>query len=73
MSLLTPASCLTYAEGSLHAGIRSMIVAPLITRSTQLGVLVAIRDVSGEPYDETDLQLCADLAERGAQAIYNAS
>ena len=60
------------AEGSLHAGIRSMIVAPLITRSTRLGVLVAIRDVSGEPYDETDLQLCADLAERGAQAIYNA-
>ncbi len=60
------------AEGSLYAGIRSMIVAPLITRSTQLGVLVAIRDVTEEPYDDTDLQLCADLAERGAQAIYNA-
>jgi signal transduction histidine kinase/ActR/RegA family two-component response regulator len=60
------------AEGSLYAGIRSMIVAPLITRSTRLGVLVAIRDVTGEPYDDTDLQLCADLAERGAQAIYNA-
>ena len=60
------------AEGSLSAGIRSMIVAPLITRSTRLGVLVALRDVTGEPYDDTDLQLCVDLAERGAQAIYNA-
>jgi signal transduction histidine kinase/ActR/RegA family two-component response regulator len=60
------------AQGSLQAGIHSMIVAPLITRSTRLGVLVAIRDVTEEPYDDTDLQLCADLAERGAQAIYNA-
>ena len=60
------------AEGSLHAGIRSMIVAPLIAGGTALGVLVAIRDVTGEPYHDTDLELCADLAERGAQAIYNA-
>jgi signal transduction histidine kinase/PAS domain-containing protein len=60
------------AEGSLHAGIRSMIAVPLITGSTRLGVLVAIRDVTAEPYDDIDLQLCADLAERGAQAIYNA-
>jgi len=60
------------AEGSLHAGIRSMIVAPLITGSTRLGVLVAIRDVTEEPYDDIDLELCADLAERGAQAIHNA-
>ena len=60
------------AEGSRRAGIRSMIVAPLITRSTRLGVLIAIRDVTEEPYDDTDLHLCADLAERAAQAIYNA-
>ncbi len=59
-------------EGSLHAGIRSMIVVPLIAAGTALGVLVAFRDVTEEPYDETDLQLCTDLAERGAQAIYNA-
>ena len=38
----------------------------------RLGVLVALRDVTGEPYDDTDLQLCVDLAERGVQAIYNA-
>jgi len=44
----------------------------LIAAGTALGVLLVFRDGSEEPYDETDLQLCADLAERGAQAIYNA-
>jgi signal transduction histidine kinase/CheY-like chemotaxis protein len=55
-----------------RAEVRSVIVAPLITAGTALGVLTAFRDVTEEPYDDTDLQLCADLAERGAQAIYNA-
>jgi signal transduction histidine kinase len=55
-----------------RAEVRSVIVAPLITGGTALGVLTAFRDVTEEPYDETDLELCADLAERGAQAIYNA-
>ncbi len=59
-------------EAVSRAGLRSLIVAPLITAGTRLGILAAYRDVTGEPYDETDLQLCADLAERGAQAIYNA-
>jgi PAS domain S-box-containing protein len=55
-----------------RAEVRSVIVVPLIAAGTGLGVLTAFRDVTGEPYDETDLALCADLAERGAQAIYNA-
>jgi hypothetical protein len=55
-----------------RAELHSMIVAPLIAAGTALGVLVVFRDVTEEPYDETDLQLCTDLAERGAQAIYNA-
>jgi signal transduction histidine kinase/ActR/RegA family two-component response regulator len=55
-----------------RAEVRSVIVAPLITAGTALGVLTAFRDVTEEPYDDIDLQLCADLAERGAQAIYNA-
>jgi signal transduction histidine kinase len=55
-----------------RAELHSLIIAPLIAAGTALGVLVAFRDVTEEPYDETDLQLCADLAERGAQAIYNA-
>jgi signal transduction histidine kinase/CheY-like chemotaxis protein len=55
-----------------RAEMRSLIIAPLIAAGTALGVLLAFRDVTQEPYDETDLQLCADLAERGAQAIYNA-
>ena len=52
--------------------VRSLIIAPLIAGGTALGVLLVFRDVTEEPYDETDLELCADLAERGAQAIYNA-
>jgi hypothetical protein len=55
-----------------RAELSSLIIAPLIAAGTALGVLGAYRDVTEEPYDETDLQLCADLAERGAQAIYNA-
>jgi signal transduction histidine kinase/ActR/RegA family two-component response regulator len=55
-----------------RAELSSLIIAPLIAAGTALGVLAVFRDVTEEPYDETDLQLCADLAERGAQAIYNA-
>jgi hypothetical protein len=55
-----------------RAGLRSLIIAPLIAGGMALGVLVAFRDMTEEPYDDIDLELCADLAERGAQAIYNA-
>ncbi len=55
-----------------RAELGSLIIAPLIAADTALGVLVVFRDVTEEPYDKTDLELCADLAERGAQAIYNA-
>ena len=60
------------AEATARVGYRSALVAPLIAGGTALGILGAFRDVTEEPYDDTDLQLCADLAERGAQAIYNA-
>ncbi len=59
-------------EAATRVEFRSAIVAPLIAGGTALGILGVFRDVTEEPYDDTDLQLCADLAERGAQAIYNA-
>jgi signal transduction histidine kinase len=55
-----------------RAELSGLIIAPLIAAGTALGVLLVFRDVTEEPYDETDLALCTDLAERGAQAIYNA-
>ena len=55
-----------------RAELHSLIIAPLIAAGTALGVLLVFRDVTEEPYEETDLALCTDLAERAAQAIYNA-
>ena len=75
MARFDPAgSGLTDDQGyvAARAEVRSLIIAPLIAAGTALGVLLAFRDVTEEPYDDVDLQLCADLAERGAQAIYNA-
>ncbi|MET1071563.1 MAG: ATP-binding protein, partial [Umezawaea sp.] len=63
---------LTHGMAAALAEVRSAIVAPLIASGTALGVLGAYRDVTEEPYDEIDLELCTDLAERGAQAIHNA-
>jgi hypothetical protein len=72
MARFDPASHRLTGDQNRAAELRSVIIAPLITGGTALGILGAYRDVTEEPYDETDLQLCADLAERGAQAIYNA-
>jgi PAS domain S-box-containing protein len=60
------------AEAFLGMGFHSGIVAPLIAAGTTLGTLTAMRDVTEEPYDDADLQLCVDLAERAALAINNA-
>jgi signal transduction histidine kinase/ActR/RegA family two-component response regulator len=75
MARFDPAgSGLTDDQGYIAARteVRSLIIAPLTAAGTALGVLLVFRDVTEEPYDETDLKLCTDLAERGAQAIYNA-
>jgi signal transduction histidine kinase/CheY-like chemotaxis protein len=72
MARFDPASHRLTGDQNRAAELRSVIIAPLITGGTALGILGAYRDVTEEPYDDIDLQLCADLAGRGAQAIYNA-
>jgi len=66
----------TSAEGHQDwiesSGIRSLIMAPLVAGGTTFGILILRRDVTAMPYDETDLALCVDLAERGPQALHNA-
>ncbi|MBI2394161.1 MAG: PAS domain S-box protein [Deltaproteobacteria bacterium] len=50
----------------------SVIFVPLSARGRVLGSLGVLRDVTKEPYDEQDLALVVDLAERAALAIENA-
>lgn len=64
------------AEGHQHwidsCGSRGAILAPLAGAGATFGMLVLFRDVTAEPYDETDVALCVELAGRSAQALHNA-
>jgi PAS domain S-box-containing protein len=68
----------SYAEGEEHAAFmvehdyRSAAIAPLLARGRTLGALSVLRLGDGEPYDEADLELVAELARRAALAIDNA-
>src|SRR5690606_28224613 len=53
-------------------GLRSYIGVPLRVRGKTLGVVTFIAAESGHLYDETDLAVAKDLAERAAIAIENA-
>lgn len=53
-------------------GLKSYIGAPLKVRGKTLGVLTFIAAESGHLYDETDLAVAKDLADRAAIAIENA-
>jgi PAS domain S-box-containing protein len=53
-------------------GLKSYIGVPLSVRGKTLGVLTFISAESGHLYDETDLAVAKDLAERAAIAIQNA-
>jgi PAS domain S-box-containing protein len=53
-------------------GVHSMVVVPLTTGDRLLGMLVAWRDVSKQPYSLADERLLQDLGERAALAVGNA-
>ncbi|MEV0173043.1 SpoIIE family protein phosphatase [Streptomyces sp. NPDC050803] len=55
-----------------QAGVHSLIVTPLVVRGTVLGILGHYRHRNPEPYDEEDLELAAQLAQRTALSIDNA-
>lgn len=68
----------SFAQGSRHArfmtshGYRSAMVAPLIARGRTLGALSALRLGDGAPFEQDDLDLAIEIANRAALAIDNA-
>ena len=50
-----------------RAELRGLIIAPLIAGGTALGVLVVFRDVTEDPYDETDLAAVRRPRSSGAR------
>jgi PAS domain S-box-containing protein len=50
----------------------SAIVVPLVARGQTLGVLALVSTTSGRRYDERDLKLAEELANRAALAVDNA-
>ncbi|HEX7004410.1 MAG TPA: ATP-binding protein [Trueperaceae bacterium] len=53
-------------------GFSSALVVPLTSRGQTLGVLSLVQAESGRHYDENDLSLAMQLAERAALAVDNA-
>jgi signal transduction histidine kinase len=52
--------------------LRSVIVVPLNARGRTLGAMTLVMAESGRRYDERDLAIAMDLAERAAAAVDNA-
>ena len=61
-----------YAEAILELGIRSCIVAPLVSGRHTIGVITLATGESGRNYGRDDLQLARELAHRAALAVENA-
>ncbi|GLC23942.1 ATP-binding protein [Roseisolibacter agri] len=53
-------------------GLTSLIAVPLVARGVTLGALTLAMSESGRRYDEADLALAQDLAQRAAVALDNA-
>ncbi len=66
------------ATGEEHAallrklGLKSLIIAPLVTRGQSLGCLTFASAESGQRYRKADLALAEEIARRAAVAIDNA-
>jgi PAS domain S-box-containing protein len=76
--LTSPSILEVVAQNEAHArligdaGYRSAAVAPLIARGTTLGALSFLHASTDLRYEETDLQLLSQLADRAALALDNA-
>ena len=56
----------------LDRGVHTLMLVPLIARGVTLGVAGLARAEHPEPYDEADVRLVSDMAERAAVHIDNA-
>jgi PAS domain S-box-containing protein len=56
-----------------HVEVASLVVVPLMSQGRCLGILSISRDSSCRPYDEDDLALLQELAERASLAVQNAA
>ena len=55
-----------------EGGIFSAMVAPLVAKGFEVGVIEAINKLDGTPFDEDDLFLLSSIAETAASALNNA-
>jgi PAS domain S-box-containing protein len=53
-------------------GLRSAVIAPLVSRAQTLGAITFVSDESGRRYSGADLALAEELAHRAALAVENA-
>ena len=53
-------------------GVGSGIIAPVIAGGRNFGVITFVRSGTGDPYDENDVAVAAELARRAGYAIDNA-
>ena len=60
-----------YREALDRVKVASYAIAPLRARGETIGTIFMARHEAGRPYDERDLELLVDLADRAALAIEN--
>jgi PAS domain S-box-containing protein len=60
------------AEAAVELGVTSLLVLPLRARGVVLGLLVVSRARGREPFDQEDLALAMELADRAGTALDNA-